>query len=205
MRRIPTALLALGLMLAGCAEKVWAPQDAVDRARYSHDAPASITLITVINNRSDEGGHAALLINGSERVIFDPAGTWWHRTVPERNDVLYGITPTMLDFYLDYHARETWRVVLQEKQVPREVADMAIRRVEAYGAVPKTQCSVATTRILRDIPGFEGVARNFWPHRARQDFAQIAGVAESVIRDDDDARNGDLLAAQQTAMAKQTP
>jgi hypothetical protein len=196
MRAIPAALLMLATLLAGCSEPVWAPEAEVQRAVYTHDAPPSISLITAINNRSREGGHSALMINGSQRVIFDPAGTWWHRTVPERNDVLFGITPTMYDFYIDYHARETYHMVVQTKEVSPEIAELALRRVQEYGAVPKTQCSVAVSRILADIPGFDGIERRLWPHRTMQDFARIAGIREERIYDNSPDENGDLLGNQ---------
>ena len=82
-------------------------------ARYEHVGPTSVTLYTVLSTRSGAGAHAGLLINGSERVLFDPAGTWRHPKLPERNDVHFGITPKMVDFYIDYHARETYDVVEQ--------------------------------------------------------------------------------------------
>ena len=118
------ACLLVPALLAGCgAEPVWAPDEAVTRAAYRDtENPPSITLFTVLNNRSGEGAHSALMINASQRVIFDPAGTWWHRTAPERNDLHYGITPTMLKFYIDYHARETYHVDVQTGQEHRIAA-----------------------------------------------------------------------------------
>ena len=74
MKRILIALI-LPLFLAACgAESVYAPEEDVQRAIYRHDAPPSITVLTVVSNRDGSGGHSALLINGSQRLIFDPAG-----------------------------------------------------------------------------------------------------------------------------------
>ncbi|MEY3307162.1 MAG: hypothetical protein RLZZ413_1200, partial [Pseudomonadota bacterium] len=51
--------LALVLSLAACgAEPEWATDAEVSRAVYVHDSPASITLFTVLNNRSNEGAHS---------------------------------------------------------------------------------------------------------------------------------------------------
>ncbi|MDZ4134002.1 MAG: hypothetical protein U1D06_00195, partial [Paracoccaceae bacterium] len=74
------ACLALVLTLSACgtAEPIWATDEAVARARYVSTEPPSITLYTVQATRDGSGAHAALLINGSQRVIFDPAGTWHH-------------------------------------------------------------------------------------------------------------------------------
>jgi len=191
---------SLLLLLAACgADSKWAPDAAVTRAAYRTDAPPSISLITVVNNRSGEGGHSALLINASQRVIFDPAGTWWHPTVPERHDVLYGITPTMLKFYYDYHARKTYHIVVQTKTVSPEVAELALRRVEANGAVPKLFCANSTGHILRKIPGFERITPTFFPVGLERQFAKIAGVTTRKIYSDSPDNNKKLLAAQQAA------
>jgi len=107
MRRL-IVIMMLPLILAACAEPVSAPDADVQRAAFRYDAPPSITVITVISNRSGAGAHSALLINGSQRVMFDPAGTFHHPQLPERNDVIYGMQPKALEFYLDYHARETF-------------------------------------------------------------------------------------------------
>ena len=113
MRRLVLCFVAL-LGLAACAaESVIAPPEAVAAARYVHDAPTSITLYTVINNNSGAGAHSGLLINASQRIMFDPAGTFQHPRVPERNDVHYGMTPRIVNFYIDYHARETFRMIEQ--------------------------------------------------------------------------------------------
>ena len=48
----------------------------VAAAAYVAPGPKSISLITVVNNRSGSGGHSALVINGSQQVIFDPAGSF---------------------------------------------------------------------------------------------------------------------------------
>ncbi len=190
-------LLGSAAFLSACAQSKWAPDEAVMKAAYHDPGPPSITLITAINNRNGQGGHSALLINASQRVLFDPAGTWWHRTVPERNDVLYGITPTMWKFYTDYHARKTYHVVLQTKEVTPEVAEEARRLVEANGAVPKAHCAYATSGILRRLPGFESLPRTYFPHKLMAAFARLPGVKTEKIYQDDGDNNKALLAAQQ--------
>lgn len=182
--------LMLPLLLAACAESVWAPEEEVQRAKYRHDAPPSLTLITVISNRSGAGGHSSLLVSGSQRVIFDPAGSWVHPLLPERNDVFFGMTPSAVDFYVDYHARETFHVVSQEVQVSPEVAEIALARVLNNGAVGAAFCSNATTDVLRGIPGFQDVPRSFSPKRAMAYFDTKPGVKRSVVYDDSPANNG---------------
>ena len=157
-------------MRACGAEPVWAPDEAVARARYVSGEPPSITLYTVVRKRGNEGAHSGLMIDGSQRVMFDPAGTWHHPTVPERNDLHYGITERMRKFYIDYHARETYDVIEHKIYVSPAVAEAAIRRAEAYGAVNKAFCGSSVSDILRGLPGFETMPSTFFPNRIMRAF-----------------------------------
>lgn len=190
------AVLAFGLVavLAACgAEPIWAPEEDVRARTYSHGGPATLTLITVINNRSGSGGHTGLLINGAQRVVWDPAGTWWNPNAPERNDLHYGMTDHMVDTYVDYHTRETYHTVLQEIEVPRDVAEQAIREAALYGAVPKAACSVSTGEILSRLPGFEGLRTSYFPVKTMEAFAQLPGVRTRKVFDQDPDDNSTKL------------
>lgn len=193
LRVIAFCIAALGL--SGCgAESVYAPDEAVAAARYVAEGPKTITLYTVVNNRSEAGAHSALLINASERILFDPAGTWHHPAVPERNDVHFGITDKMVLFYIDYHARETFRVKEQRLVVSPEIAELVAARAKAYGAVPKAQCANSISSILRGVPGFEGMPSTLFPNKLHDAFAALPGVTEREIRDADaDSNHGVLL------------
>jgi hypothetical protein len=201
MHRLLMCLAALFALAACAAEPVWSPDDVVARAAYVHDGPPSITLFTVLNNTNNAGEHSALMINGSQRLLFDPAGTWRHPNLPERNDVHFGITPKMVDFYIDYHARENYRVVEQTVMVSPEVAELALERALAYGPVPKAQCARATTTVLRGLPGFETIPSTFGPKKVMRAFGQLPGVSERVITDDDANQNHGVLLVQ----AQETP
>ena len=197
-------VLALGAMvfLAGCAaESVWAPDDAVARAAYRHEGPPRLTVYTMINNNSGGGAHTSLMINGSQRVIFDPAGSFKHDTIPERNDVLFGITPPVEDVYTRYHARKTYHVQIQRLDVSPELAERAIQLVKANGPVPSAQCSLATSRILGEL--FPGQIRTSWfPRKTAEDFGKIPGVTEEKLYEYDGDDNSNVLAAWDPARAK---
>ncbi len=193
MLRIVLSLATL-LFLAACgAESKWASDEFVAAKRYVHDGPPMITLFTVLSTRSGSGAHAGLMINGSQRVLFDPAGTFQHPNIPERNDVHYGITPAVVDFYIDYHARVTYDVVRQDIVVSPEIAEMAIRLVEAYGAVPKGSCTKSITDILRQIPGFESIPSTYFPKKAMEAFGRLPGVTSRTFSDTDPNENGYIL------------
>jgi hypothetical protein len=194
--RIAGALAMVGA-LSGCvAQEVWAPDTVVSAASYRPGGPTTVTLMTMISNTSGAGGHSALLIDGAERVLFDPAGSWYHPMIPERNDVLYGMGQPFLGFYKDYHARETYHIVLQEIDVTPEVAASLIAAVERAGPVPSARCSLTISRVLSQTPGFEQVGVSWFPGRTMQRFGQLDGVRESRIYDDDADNNLELLQAQ---------
>mgnify|MGYP003546875347 CR=1 FL=1 len=194
MRRCIIAL-ALPLMLAACGvDRTVAPAEEVARARYVSDEPPSITLFTVVRKKGGNGAHSGIMINGSQRIMYDPAGTWWHPTVPVQNDVHFGITPRMKAFYIDYHARETYDVIEQRVPVSAEVAEIAIRRALAQGPSPKALCSNSTSSILRDVPGFGSVSSTVFPGRLMREFRNLPGATEKLHIDGDQANNtGSLL------------
>lgn len=192
------AFLALGsaAVLTGCgAESIVASEEDVTRAIYRHPGPKSLTLITVINNRSGAGGHTGLLINGSQRVVWDPAGTWWSPNSPERNDLHYGMTPRLVDVYIDYHTRETYHTITHEKIVSAEVAEEAIRLCATNGPVPKAACSLSTSKILGQLPGFESIKTSYYPVRTMQAFLALGGTIERKYFDDDADDNSAKLGA----------
>lgn len=198
MLRIFLALLALIALTAcgagGTSSAPNASDSAILAARYVGDDQPSVTLFTVVNNQTGSGAHSGLLIDGSERVLFDPAGSFNHPRLPERGDVHHGMSNPMVAFYIDYHARETYRVIEQKQPVSPMVAEMVIARAKARGAVPKAHCANSISAILRDVPGFESLGVTFFPNRLADQFGELPGVMTRVITDDDaDDNHGVLL------------
>lgn len=188
--------LFLPLALAACgADNKWASDADVARAVYVSPGPPSITLFTVVR-KTGEGAHSGIMINGSQRVLFDPAGTWYHPYVPERHDVHFGITDQMKRFYIDYHARETYDVIEQTVPVSREVADFAIRRVQQNGSVSKAMCGESVSGVLRDIPGFQSIPRSFFPGKVMRAFGELPGVVTKLHVDGDPDDNSGVLMVQ---------
>jgi hypothetical protein len=196
--RAPVAVIAL-LGLAACAaEAPYASDAEVAAAAFVAEAPPSVTLFTVINNRSGGGAHSGLMINGNQRVMFDPAGSWYHPRLPERNDVHFGVTDRMIAYYVDYHARETFRVVQQTVPVSPAVAQQVMANALAYGAVPPAQCSNSIGNVLDGVPGFESLSGTWFPKRLMDDFAELPGVTQIVTTDEDADDNHGVLLQQQT-------
>jgi len=178
------------VLLSGCvAQLPWASDARVAQAFYKDPGPTSVTLMTVIANDSNSAGHSSLLINASQRVLYDPAGTWYNRAVPERADMLYGMTPKMLQYYIDYHARKRFRVVMQTLVVPSDVAEMIFRAAVKRGATPSGFCANSTSHLLGLIPGLEDFPTSIWPKSAVQAMARVPGVKTREIYQDDEGKD----------------
>lgn len=193
MRAILLAV-CLPLLLGACTEPgPWAPDDEVAAARYRADGPPTITLFTMINNRSNNGAHSGLMVSGSHRAVFNPAGTYHHPYAPQRADVHYGMTDRMVDFYIDYHARETYHVVRQDVVVTPEQAELALQRMERYGAVPKAFCTTSIGRVLRGVPGFESLPSSPLPKKTMRAFEELPGVYTRRYYDDSPDDRSDIV------------
>ena len=151
---------------------------------YVSGDPPSLTLVTSISNRDNSGAHSALIINGPERAVFNPAGSWRHPLAPEQGDFHRNFSPGMEKWFFDYHARETFRIRAQTVEVPMAVAAQALEAARASGSVPPAQCTRSITRILSDVPGFENLGVTWWPLEASARFAELPGVTTVLYTDD---------------------
>jgi len=184
----PSALRRLGLLLilpllAACAAlpRAEPPPEVVARAMHANGGDTEITLLTVVNNRTGSGDHSALLIAGSHRVIYDPAGTFQIPQAPRRGDVLFGASPAVEDVYLGYHARETHHVVAHRLTLSPAQAEAALAAAKAQRVAGPGFCAIRTGAVLRAIPGLEGLSGSPWPRRLADSFAALPGVEERRI------------------------
>jgi len=178
------ALVALALLAACTKPAVWAPDDVIQASRYRHNGPPEIVLFNIINNDSGTGEHAALMINASERVLFDPAGSWTHPRSPERHDVHHGFDDGMLFRYTYYHARRTHHVLKLRMEVSPELAEAILRAAQQAGPVADGFCARSVAEILRQFPGFESLPVRFQPNHLSDAFARLPGVTEERIYSD---------------------
>ena len=188
MVRVGAVMVALA-GLVGCAQPPaipYASDDRVRQAAYRAPGPATLTVITMVNNRSGAGSHSALMINGSQRVIFDPAGSFVNTRVPEQEDVLYGVTPAVLAGYKSAHARNSHHVVTQTFEVTPEQAEIALRLAQQYGPTARAFCTQATTGLMRQVPGFEEIDQTFFPTRLMEQIAARPGVVTEEYYEDDE-------------------
>lgn len=185
------AILALAVLVfvSGCEIYTPASPDEIARAVYVSDEPPSISLVSMVNARSGRSAHAALMINGSQRVLYDPAGTFTHPDLPRAGDVHYGMSPKFVDYYERYHARFSHFVHVQTVPVDRATADLIIANAQAEGKTLKFRCGLAVAGALRGVPLFGEVRSSFFPQGAREDFALLPGVTERYVQEDDLGKN----------------
>ena len=187
---------AVALTLSACArpQQPNADSAAVRAVSYRAEGPATLTLYTMVNNGSGAGAHTSLMINASERVIFDPAGSFKADIVPEQNDVLFGITPAVERAYRSSHARETHHVVVQTLEVTPEQAEVAYRLARANGTVAGLYCANSTAHILQQVPGLESIDVTFYPTKLADQFGALPGAVTERYYEQDSADLHDGLA-----------
>ena len=172
--------------LAACsAEKIWAPDEVVKANRFLSPNTSALRLYTVRNTRSENGAHSALMIDASERVLFDPAGSFKAQGVPERHDVLHGFSPSAEAAYRSFHARTEFYMLWQTVQVDPAVSEQALQLAKANGAVPQAGCTRSTSNILSQLPGFGQIRKTWFPDNLFQAFAQLPGVVTEELREQD--------------------
>jgi len=198
MIRLAFAFCALGALAAcsaGSGQGPIPPQQLQGRA-FVDNGPPTITVFTMISNSTGSGGHSSLMVSGSQRVLFDPAGSFVHEDAIEFGDVLYGMSDVWVRAYKSAHARDSHHVVSQEFVVSPQVAERALQLVQANGSVSSAFCANSTTSILRQLPGFEDTKVTFFPKRLMEQLAQKPGVVTTRLFENDAGDVLDGIAAQ---------
>lgn len=198
MRKFGLLAAAL-LFLTACAnpQQFFASDEEIAAVSFQNEqGPYEIKLFTMVNTRTGSGGHSSMLISASERVIFDPAGSFKARGIPERNDVLFGISPAAEQAYVASHARSTHYALIQTVQVTQQQAEIAYRLALESGPVAGAFCAQATSSILSQTPGFESISSTFYPVNLSDQFGRMPGVVTTEYREDGDTASLDEAIAQ---------
>lgn len=179
----------LAVTVAGCAgsQRPQADSSEIVARSYRDPGPSTLTLYTMISTRTGSGAHTSLMISGSERVIFDPAGSFRADVVPIKNDVLYGITPNVERAYRSSHARETHYARIQTIEVTPQQAEIALQLAKQMGPVAGAFCANSTSQLLQQVPGFEQISTTFYPVKLSDQFGQVPGVVTTEYRESDSA------------------
>jgi len=186
----PFLVLIVVGMLSACAKSVYAPDaDIAKRAYVGTDRPY-LELWTMVNNKNGSGGHSSLVVNGGPQVImYDPAGRWWSSAVPERNDVLFGLTPAVQKRYKSWHARDTHHVVTQRIYVSKEAAQSAYYAAIEQGASHDAMCAANVSALLDKVDGFAQLPNTFFPAGLMRKFGRLPGVVTEKYFEQDVGKN----------------
>ncbi len=185
---VPVKLVVLVMMLiglTGCAREVASSSEEISRVAHRSEEPPYIAIVNMVDRSDQRAAHTAMIINASQRVIYDPAGTFQHRDLVERGDIHYGATDRMVDYYERYHARFSHFVHTQKIYLTAEQAERILRRTEAQGPSPKMFCTIHTGQILKDIPEFSYISVGFFPENLRRQIAKYPGVVDSYVYEND--------------------
>jgi len=185
--RLCAVLLVCGLVSACAVEKGASPGQ-IDQVAYRSSDPAYVSLVTMVNARTGKAAHSALIINASQQVIYDPAGTFQYRELVERGDIHYGASPRLVNYYKRYHARFSHFTHEQRVYVSPAVAETVLRRAQAQGPSPKMWCNIHVTGVLNDTGAFGDLRQSFFPEILRQQFARLPGVVDFYTREEDRAK-----------------
>ena len=178
--------LPLAAVSACSAPETSSPPDMIAKKRFAGPGPHALKLFTMRAVDANTGAHTSLLIDApSQRVIFDPAGSFRHPVIAERNDVLFGVTPEVEAYYISYHSRETYYTVAQTILVSDAVAEKALNLALENGPVGKSFCASATARLLRQLPGFESIPQTLFPNTLMRAFGRLPGVTTRDWREND--------------------
>ena len=161
----------------------------IQAAAYVSPLPSSVTLLTMVNESGDFGEHSGILINASQQVLYDPAGTFRHSTSPNARDVNYGMHPAMVEYYKSYHARRGYYVVAQELQVSPDLAEQIFQRAVAQGETAKLHCGISVSSVLNGLQMFAGIPTTYYPGKIMDSFAEVPDVKTSYVYEDDEGQN----------------
>ncbi len=191
-------LLCLGLLavLSACGSgRPVASVITIEHDRYTDPSPPSLTLVTSIRTAAGSGAHSAIIINASQRVIFDPAGSFEATSEgkvagPQRGDVIYGVSPEVLAAYLKFQSSTGYHVVTLSIPVPAAVAEEALVKAEDHGWVSQAFCADASSQMLASLPGFEKVHVTLFPRALMRQVEKLPGVTMRTLVDGREVPNG---------------
>jgi len=185
-------LLCAAVILSACAYGTpdkYASDAQVAKYEHRSQEQPFLMLMTMVNNKTGRGGHSSLVINGSQTVMYDPAGRWFNSQAPERHDLLYGVNDSILQLYRSFHARDTHHVVSQKVYVSAEVAEQAIAAAKVQGRAQDATCALNTIAILNQLEGFGGVRSTYFPEKLMKRFGELPNVQTDKYFENDTGKN----------------
>lgn len=191
MFRTKSAFVLVALCaLSACAKSIYAPDADIQKRAYVSPEQPYLELWTMIDNKTGGGGHSSLVVNGGPQLImYDPAGRWWASVIPERNDVLFGLTPRMQHRYKSWHARDTHHVVTQRIYVSKPVAMQAYQAALDQGASMDAMCASNVGAVFDKVDGFSQLPNVLFPAKLMKRFGELPNVITEKHYESDIGKN----------------
>ncbi|MGI3169222.1 hypothetical protein ACRARG_08730 [Pseudooceanicola sp. C21-150M6] len=184
LTRLSALLIVLALPACAPRNPQILPPEQLAAAAYRSAKPPEVTVYTVVNKASGSGTHTALLINASERVLYDPASGFEAEGVPRSGDILYGYSPGVEKAYFSVHERHSFRVRTHSFAVSSETAERLLRAAKAQGPAAPAHCAVSTIEILKSEPAFAALQETYSPKKLGQQLDQMPGAKISELTED---------------------
>lgn len=159
-----------------------ASNDAVAALRSGDPSRPHLALVAVRGEANGGGLRSASLVDASGRVPFDPYGRWTGPFAPERNDVLFGVRPSVEGRCLAHRAKGGDHRARQEVTVAPEVAEQALVLARTCGAAGMAMCARAAAGVPSRLPGFEASGPTWPPQQLARRFARLPGVVTTERR-----------------------
>ncbi len=176
-------------VLAACADHENDDPVMVAAKAYVSDEPPYVELLTMVNESGDFGEHSGILINASQTVLYDPAGSFRYPELARARDIHYGMSPRMVDYYKRYHARFGYYVVSQRVYLTAEEAEFLFQKANEIGTTGQLRCGLSASSVLNALPRFSGVPTTYWPGKIMEAMAEIPGVETGYTYERDVGQN----------------
>ena len=183
-------VISMMVLLSACADfENDDPAVVSSRAYVSEEAPF-VALLTMVNENGNSGEHSGILINASQTVLYDPAGSFrYEQQLARSRDIHYGMSPTMVDYYQRYHARFGYYVVTQKIYISAEEAEALFRKANEIGTTGQLRCGLSASSVLNSIPRFANIPTTYWPGKIMNAMAEVSGIETSYTRENDVGQN----------------
>ena len=186
------SIIAISMMvvLSACADFENDDPAVVSSRMYVSEEAPFVALLTMVNESGDYGEHSGILINASQTVLYDPAGSFrYEEELARSRDIHYGMSPRMVDYYKRYHARFGYYVVSQKIYITAEEAEALFREANRIGTTGQLRCGLSASSVLNSIPRFANIPTTYWPGKIMDAMAEVPGIETSYTRENDIGQN----------------
>jgi hypothetical protein len=189
--RLAGAAFCCALLLAGCggldpsADADLLQELRAETSYFPDNAPPSATLLLSEHKGGSGAVHAALVITGSERVIYDPSGSFTHPDTRRLGDVVYGASDPVVEMFALHNADKDHDAMMRRIPLSAEEAEQMLARARSRGGAMPGYCAKSVADVMRAAPRFAAMRDTFWPSNVLEDFVQFGPVETRVVSDTD--------------------